>query len=90
MESMGLPFYYFENTEGGHGAGVTNEQRAKSIALTYAYLWQQLGGGPRMCIGEGFAWNPTVLGAKSIAIKLTAVSGSALVDDLYIDPFLAR
>ena len=44
MESMGLPFYYFENTEGGHGAGVTNEQRAKSIALTYAYLWQQLGG----------------------------------------------
>ena len=42
MESMGLPFYYFENTEGGHGAGVTNEQRAKSIALTYAYLWQQL------------------------------------------------
>jgi prolyl oligopeptidase len=43
MESMGYPFYYFENTEGGHGAGVTNEQRAKSIALTYAYLWQQLG-----------------------------------------------
>jgi prolyl oligopeptidase len=42
MESMGLPFYYFENTEGGHGAGVTNEHRAKSIALTYAYLWQQL------------------------------------------------
>jgi len=48
MESMGLPFYYFENTEGGHGAGVTNEQRAKSLALTYAYLWQQLGGGPGM------------------------------------------
>jgi prolyl oligopeptidase len=48
MESMGLPFYYFENTEGGHGAGVTNEQRAKSIALTYAYLWQQLGRGPRI------------------------------------------
>jgi len=44
MESMGLPFYYFENTERGHGAGVTNEQRAKSIALTYDYLWQQLGG----------------------------------------------
>ncbi len=42
MESMGLPFYYFENTEGGHGAGVTSDQRAKAIALTYAYLWQQL------------------------------------------------
>jgi prolyl oligopeptidase len=44
MESMGYPFYYFENTEGGHGAGVTSEQRAKAYALTYAYLWQQLGG----------------------------------------------
>jgi prolyl oligopeptidase len=45
MESLGYPFYYFENTEGGHGAGVTNEQRAKSLALTYAYLWHQLGSG---------------------------------------------
>ncbi|MGH7605171.1 MAG: prolyl oligopeptidase family serine peptidase [Gemmatimonadaceae bacterium] len=43
MESMGIPFYYFENTEGGHGAGVTNAQVAKEQALTYVYLWQQLG-----------------------------------------------
>lgn len=43
MESMGYPFYYFENTEGGHGAGVTNAQRAKEYALIYSYLWQQLG-----------------------------------------------
>ena len=43
MESMGIPFYYFENTEGGHGAGVTNAQVAKELALTYVYLWQQLG-----------------------------------------------
>jgi prolyl oligopeptidase len=42
MESMGYPFYYFENTEGGHGSGVTNEQRAKTLALTYAYLWERL------------------------------------------------
>ena len=42
MESLGYPFYYFENTEGGHGSGVTNEQRAKMLALTYSYLWQQL------------------------------------------------
>lgn len=48
MESMGLSFYYFENTEGGHGSGVTNEQRAKSLALTYGYLWQQLGSAPTM------------------------------------------
>lgn len=43
MESLGLPFYYFENTEGGHGAGVTNAQVAKELALTYVYLWRQLG-----------------------------------------------
>ncbi len=43
MESMGIPFYYFENTEGGHGAGVTSAQRAKAVALTYSYLWKQLG-----------------------------------------------
>jgi prolyl oligopeptidase len=42
MESLGHPFYYFENTEGGHGAGVTSEQRAKMSALTYTYLWQRL------------------------------------------------
>jgi prolyl oligopeptidase len=45
MESMGLPFYYFENTEGGHGSGVTSEQRAKMTALTYVYLWEMLGAG---------------------------------------------
>ena len=43
MESMNVPFYYFENTEGGHGAGVTNAQVAKEYALSYVYLWQQLG-----------------------------------------------
>jgi prolyl oligopeptidase len=44
MEDMGHEFYYFENTEGGHGAGVTSEQRAKMHALTYTYLWERLGG----------------------------------------------
>jgi prolyl oligopeptidase len=48
MESMGYPLYYFENTEGGHGAGVTSEQRARMQALTYAYLWERLGGGPTL------------------------------------------
>ena len=43
MEEMGYPVLYFENTEGGHGAGVTSEQRARMQAVTYAYLWQQLG-----------------------------------------------
>lgn len=35
---------YFENTEGGHGAGSTNELAAKATALTYTFLWKSLGG----------------------------------------------
>ncbi|TVP85331.1 MAG: S9 family peptidase [Thioalkalivibrio sp.] len=46
MEALGHDFYYFENTEGGHGAGVTSEQRARMQALTYAYLWERLGRLP--------------------------------------------
>jgi prolyl oligopeptidase len=42
MEDMGHEVLYFENMEGGHGAGATNAQRAKMWALTYAYLWDQL------------------------------------------------
>jgi prolyl oligopeptidase len=43
MESLGYPVYYYENTEGGHGSGVTNEQRARMDAVVYTYLWKQLG-----------------------------------------------
>ena len=42
MEAMGYPFYYFENTEGGHGSGVTNEQRARMLALEQVYLLKML------------------------------------------------
>ncbi|MDF7823003.1 prolyl oligopeptidase family serine peptidase [Pontiellaceae bacterium B12227] len=42
MDSLGKPFFYFENTEGGHGAGVTNEQRAMSESLGYVYLLKML------------------------------------------------
>lgn len=35
---------YFENTEGGHGAGSTNELAAKATALTYTFLWKALDG----------------------------------------------
>jgi len=34
--------YYFENTEGGHGASSTNEQLAYRLALAYTHLWQHL------------------------------------------------
>jgi prolyl oligopeptidase len=42
MEAMGYPVYYFENTEGGHGSGVTSEQRARMYAITYTYLLKRL------------------------------------------------
>lgn len=46
MTDLGHDVLYFENTEGGHGAGVTPEQRARMYALTYTYLWTQLGRTP--------------------------------------------
>ncbi|MDE2357577.1 MAG: S9 family peptidase [Alphaproteobacteria bacterium] len=42
MEAMGLPFYFYENTEGGHGTGADLKQAAKVTALTMTYLQEQL------------------------------------------------
>ena len=42
MEEQNHDFFYFENTEGGHGSGVTNEQRAFSMSLQYTYLLKML------------------------------------------------
>ncbi|MEL6704750.1 MAG: prolyl oligopeptidase family serine peptidase [Bacteroidota bacterium] len=42
MRGLGHEVYYFENTEGGHGAGVTPEQQAQMMAITYAYLLERL------------------------------------------------
>ena len=42
MLDLGHPVYYFENTEGGHGSGVTPEQQAHAWATIYAYLWSAL------------------------------------------------
>lgn len=42
MIDMGNKIYYYENTEGGHGASSTNEQRAKFYALMYSYLLMKL------------------------------------------------
>ncbi|WP_425477140.1 prolyl oligopeptidase family serine peptidase [Solilutibacter silvestris] len=43
MEAAGKNVRYFENIEGGHGAGSTSEQTAKTWALNYAFLWDVLG-----------------------------------------------
>ncbi|MEJ2544311.1 MAG: prolyl oligopeptidase family serine peptidase [Calditrichaceae bacterium] len=42
MTAMGIDNFYFENTEGGHGAGVTNEQRAFMTAIEFTYLHKML------------------------------------------------
>ncbi|MEM9056070.1 MAG: prolyl oligopeptidase family serine peptidase, partial [Pseudomonadota bacterium] len=43
MADMKHPVLYYENTEGGHGSGSTNAQRAQIYALQFSYLWDKLG-----------------------------------------------
>ncbi len=38
MSDMGYKIYYFENTEGGHAAVFSNNQRAQMYALIFSYL----------------------------------------------------
>ena len=42
MKNMGFDVRYFENIEGGHGAGADNRQAAHFIALSYTFLWKTL------------------------------------------------
>jgi prolyl oligopeptidase len=42
MEEYGLPFYFYENTEGGHAAGANLKQVAHTEALTMVYLTRML------------------------------------------------
>jgi len=42
MEALGCDVRYFENIEGGHGAGADNKQSAHFTALAYAFLWKTL------------------------------------------------
>jgi len=44
LKALGQPYYYFEDTTGGHSGGVDNEQRAKLQALQFVYLMQRLMG----------------------------------------------
>ena len=42
MKQQGHPVLYYENIEGGHSGAANLKQRAYSISLAYAYLFQQL------------------------------------------------
>ncbi len=42
MREMGLPFLYFENTNGGHAASANLQERAERVALEFTYLTRKL------------------------------------------------
>ncbi len=42
MQSMHLPFLYFENTNGGHAASANLQERAERVALEFTYLIRKL------------------------------------------------
>jgi prolyl oligopeptidase len=42
MASMGMPFLYYENIDGGHAAAANLKERARRNALEFTYLFQKL------------------------------------------------
>jgi prolyl oligopeptidase len=42
LEEMGLPFYYYEHTEGGHGSGADVKQTARANAQWMTYFARKL------------------------------------------------
>jgi prolyl oligopeptidase len=42
MEQLGLPFYYFENIDGGHGGAANLLETARRNALEFTYLTRKL------------------------------------------------
>jgi prolyl oligopeptidase len=42
MQEMGLPFLFFENTNGGHSASANLQELAERLALEYVYLTRKL------------------------------------------------
>jgi prolyl oligopeptidase len=56
MQELGCDVRYFENTEGGHGAGADNRQTAHFWALNYAFLERILGSFSAARVPPGRAW----------------------------------
>ena len=42
LQSMGVPFLYYENVDGGHSAAANLEERARRTALEFTYLARKL------------------------------------------------
>ncbi len=43
LESLGYPYFYYENTFGGHANDADPELNARRWARHYVYLWEKLG-----------------------------------------------
>ncbi len=50
MADMGLPYFFYEVIEGGHGSGANLRQRAHTTALQYTYFARQLMGAGRSVV----------------------------------------
>jgi prolyl oligopeptidase len=42
LAAMGVPYYFYEVTEGGHGAGANLQERARTSALQWTYFTMKL------------------------------------------------
>ena len=42
LSAMGVPYYFYEVTEGGHGTGATLAEKAQMTAREYAYFSHKL------------------------------------------------
>jgi prolyl oligopeptidase len=45
LEELGLPFYYYENIDGGHSAAANQREAARRAALEFTYLARKLIDG---------------------------------------------
>ncbi len=48
LDEYKVPYYYFENMEGGHSAAADINQRARFVGLYYSFLFEQLISSPAL------------------------------------------
>ena len=42
LAALGIPYFFYEVTEGGHGAGANIKERSFTTALVYTYFTRKL------------------------------------------------
>ena len=81
MLAAGKDVRYYENTEGGHGAGATNAQSAHVWALTYRFLWDKLSGKDIPMTNDSSTLTPPDVARKPHTV--TAPFGAQRQDEYY-------